>query len=404
MIPNYENFIKAIGALDESLNDNNPTYTIDNVCTIIKNELNRAIPDFKCLKVECTVNHDKQFFGIFIEPFITGDDFGKYLLGHLTDMCPNESFENFKPDAYKIDIDGRLIRDFNFSYHEIAAIILQEICAMNSIEPGRRVKGAIDNYIASTNSKICTESLSRTFRLSELVLKVSLFNTASLFRRFDFSLMDNMCDVVRDGLYEPFKTAYGKLVSGAKLEDINTNFLLLNWYFNSYKDISPREIDYMLRKAMEIESSKLFRQMLYVAYTQMVDRMRYDTKFYGQLVQEGAKHKGLIYQMKRNGLKSIEEDVFEYNMRLRNVETQDDAILLMRQINSRMSILEEYLEGEDMDEKDRARWEACYKKYLDLREALSKKTVYNKKMYGLFVDYNALQQMADNGNFMNTYY
>ena len=80
MIPNYENFIKAIGALDESLNDNNPTYTIDNVCTIIKNELNRAIPDFKCLKVECTVNHDKQFFGIFIEPFITGDDFGKYLL------------------------------------------------------------------------------------------------------------------------------------------------------------------------------------------------------------------------------------------------------------------------------------------------------------------------------------
>ena len=46
----------------------------------------------------------------------------------------------------------------------------------------------------------------------------------------------------------------------------------------------------------------------------------------------------------------------------------------------------------------------CYKKYLELRDALSKKTVYNKKMYGLFVDYNALQNMSQSGNLMNTYY
>ena len=91
-------------------------------------------------------------------------------------------------------------------------------------------------------------------------------------------------------------------------------------------------------------------------------------------------------------------------MRLRNVETQDDAILLMRQINSRMSILEEYLDTEELDEKDRKRWEDCYKKYLELRDALSRKTVYNKKMYGLFVDYNALQNMSQSGNLMNTYY
>ena len=66
--------------------------------------------------------------------------------------------------------------------------------------------------------------------------------------------------------------------------------------------------------------------------------------------------------------------------------------------------LREYLEEEDMDDKDRKRWESCYNKYTELRDALSKKTVYNRKMYGLFVDYNALQQMNDNGNFMNTYY
>ena len=64
----------------------------------------------------------------------------------------------------------------------------------------------------------------------------------------------------------------------------------------------------------------------------------------------------------------------------------------------------EYLDTEDLDEKERKRWEDCYKKYLEIREALSKKTVYNKKMYGLFVDYNALQNMSQTGNLMNTYY
>ena len=109
--------------------------------------------------------------------------------------------------------------------------------------------------------------------------------------------------------------------------------------------------------------------------------------------------------MKRNGLKSIEEDLFEYTMRLRNVETQDDAILLMRQINSRMSILEDYLrEDTEMEDKERQRWEKCYEGYVKLRDDLSKKSVYNRKMYGLFVDYNALQNMSQSGQLMNTYY
>ena len=155
---------------------------------------------------------------------------------------------------------------------------------------------------------------------------------------------------------------------------------------------------------MDIEPSSLVRNMYLNSLKQITRISENDYKYYSVAVNESGKKKGLLYQMKRNGLKSIEEDLFEYNMRLRNVETQDDAILLMRQINSRMSILEDYLREEDMDEKDRERWEDCYKKYLQLRTDLSKKTVYNKKMYGLFVDYNALQNMSQTGQLMNTYY
>ena len=80
-------------------------------------------------------------------------------------------------------------------------------------------------------------------------------------------------------------------------------------------------------------------------------------------------------------------------------------ILLMRQINNRMAILDEFLiEHPELSEKDRQHWEDIFNKYQTLREDLSSKAVYNRKMYGLFVDYNALQQMSDNNQLMNTYY
>ena len=92
-------------------------------------------------------------------------------------------------------------------------------------------------------------------------------------------------------------------------------------------------------------------------------------------------------------------------MRIRNVETQDDAILLMRQINNRMAILDEFLlEHPELSEKDRKHWDDVFDKYQTLREELSDKAVYNKKMYGLFVDYNMLQQMSDSNQLLNTYY
>ena len=407
MIPNYEHFTKSLSYLYETNNNPYPTYSNINVLNVIKDELNRAFPDFKCTEVIYTPNYDKEFFGIFVLPcgLITNDFIYKLFAG-LTMIDYNESFESFKFDSYKLEIDGKLLRDFNFSYHELAALILQEVCAMNSIEPVDRLRNAIDNYICMNNVHLYIKSMIDYWPVFELVGKITLHNITSLFTRFEFSVFDHVSDIVRDGLYEPFKTAWSKLNTMGKMEEVNTNLVMLSWYFESYKDFrNSRQLEFILRSSIETESSAIVKKLSLNALNSVIgDLSCHDNRYYNNLIHESSKRKGLIYQMKRNGLKSIEEDLYEYNMRLRNVETQDDAILLMRQINSRMSILEEYLEEEDMDDKDRKRWESCYNKYTELRDALSKKTVYNRKMYGLFVDYNALQQMNDNGNFMNTYY
>ena len=45
-----------------------------------------------------------------------------------------------------------------------------------------------------------------------------------------------------------------------------------------------------------------------------------------------------------------------------------------------------------------------FDKYQKLREELSKKTIYKNKQYGLFVDYNALNQMYGNPTQSNMNY
>ena len=84
----------------------------------------------------------------------------------------------------------------------------------------------------------------------------------------------------------------------------------------------------------------------------------------------------LISKIQRKGLKGMEEDIFEYQMRINNVDTEEDAIHLMRQINSRMAVLDDYLyySSDQLSISQKNKWENVYHKYELLREELSKKT------------------------------
>ena len=111
--------------------------------------------------------------------------------------------------------------------------------------------------------------------------------------------------------------------------------------------------------------------------------------------------------MKYSGMKSLEDDLYEYSMRVKNIDDENSAILLMRQINSRMGIISDYLESEDdLSDSERKRWEKLYDKYDKIRDQMIAKPIYSRKMYGLFVDYNALMNMNNPQNFttMNTMY
>jgi hypothetical protein len=100
----------------------------------------------------------------------------------------------------------------------------------------------------------------------------------------------------------------------------------------------------------------------------------------------------IFKSLKKNGLGGIENELYEYSIRVKNCDNADDAYLIIRGINNRLRILEDSIYNEPLKDQERKHWEAVAQAYRDLRTALSKKK-FNDKQYGLFFDYNALDQL-----------
>ena len=82
------------------------------------------------------------------------------------------------------------------------------------------------------------------------------------------------------------------------------------------------------------------------------------------------------------------------NERTKSCETEEEAMYVLRGINTRLNILEDYLfNTPDLSDNERKRWEFLAIKYRELRNILAKKKIMNKKQYGIFVDYNQLDQL-----------
>ena len=91
---------------------------------------------------------------------------------------------------------------------------------------------------------------------------------------------------------------------------------------------------------------------------------------------------------KQKNIRYLEDDLYEYNIRLKNIEDEDDALYLLRQINTRIAIIDDYMNSDkEMDETTRERWFNLLNKYQKVREDLSKKVVYKNKYAGIYISY-----------------
>ena len=89
--------------------------------------------------------------------------------------------------------------------------------------------------------------------------------------------------------------------------------------------------------------------------------------------------------LKNIRMRSLEDDLYEYSLRVKNVDEQDEALMILRQLNLKISMIDDYIVTEHLTESERERWENLMRKYQMVRDELSKKATYSEKYYGLFV-------------------
>ena len=414
MIFNFESLCKCIAEMREVYESESEfSARLYALAFSVKNELNGLFADASCEEVVLSINTDKPFFGIRVCP-AKGEDkkLGDLLFGNN---------ENVYPFAkYKIDLDSKLLFETRFSAVDVARFIIQDVDNFLSSNTITNLIAAIDAALEDNGL-----SLADVKKLPYTGMSITsyyyaayetIYNMQSVFtRKPEENIIPNeilkwekcmlpseeVLDVIHDwdDAVDVMRTLQNPSVR------YNCPTLILSWYFSWAKDYRPQDY-YAIKafsKAKAMESSELIRRVLDRAITDLgVSPSRYRNE---NIVTEAKK--GLIAQMKYSGMKSLEDDLYEYTMRMKNIDDENSAILLMRQINSRMGIISDYLdsESENINEAELHRWEKLYEKYDKLRDQMVAKPIYSRKMYGLFVDYNALMANSNqNMMTMNTMY
>ena len=224
----------------------------------------------------------------------------------------------------------------------------------------------------------------------------------SIFTRKDEEILADefvfMC-----GFGEHLQSAYNKILFNAHILNKDNNKLVaLIWAISIYNSLGIHRVEAVkrLNRLKQLSASQLEQKSLQGAINNIdmtaIDVTReasigYDGSIV--IVESGSNpifeaelKDTIVSKIQKKGLNGLTEDVFEYQMRIRNVDTEDEAILLLRQINSRMAVLDDYLANAVLSDKEFKKYTDLYDRYDDLREQLAEKEVYNKKNYGLWFE------------------
>lgn len=352
----------------------------------LKKEFNRFFKDSTCTECIYTQNDDKLFFGMYVYPNISGKDAVDILQGNNPKRI----------ESYCIEMDSKLFNPaVGFSNKEIVALWLHEIGHLvNDSTPIENVRHAVDEYLAKTHDALKIVDSVHYQDLLAFGIKNTIHKIISCFEcNNDEILADEF--VFACGYAEYLQSAYDKIVKNSwnLNSEMSNKFITMSWCLQLYKDIEKQRIPAMkvLKRVQSISPSKIEKKEIENTLRRL---NRIDEDYYNeaagsnryQCFNEGLSD--LMRNARRNGIRNFEDDFYDYNMRINNVEDEEDALYLMRQINTRISIIEDYLATEKgIDDQDRKRWNQLYARFTALRDKLSKTTVYKVKSYGLYVNY-----------------
>lgn len=376
---------KLVSAIDKLRDYSASQYDLN----VVKDALNSIfLPDATCVSFTYTINTDKLPFGCVVMPTMSGIDINDYFIVG-TDARLNE---------YMIEIDSKMF-DYGLTNEEISQIMLFNIYHLvKDFAPLRNVRMAIDDFLTKSADQLIVRDSVQYKEILKLGLVDALVNVSSCLSLPSDVLSDPFLESL--GL-EDFDKALDKLyreIPGCENEASRAPKLnMLEWALRLYCDVEKERIPalHVLDRAKDLTASTLYITKFNNAInalnridTDMVVNEAVQT-FFNEAKRKG----GLLASLKYNGLRDIENDLYEFQIRAKNAETESEVMYALKQINARLAILDNYIR-ENPDDPEIDRWIAVKIQYMDIRDALAKKRLH-KRNYGIFVDYDALDRLDD---------
>lgn len=357
--------------------------------------INSIFDENKCLDVLYTLNTDKQFFGIRINPAMSASDATVIL---STD-------EKVRLVNYQIEFDSKLF-DIGLSGDELVAITIYEIASMmDNTEIFDNLRALIDCNVVTNDDVISIRDSVNYAQLIIFAIKDTMYKLSSMiFKDEPEDLLANPATAATE-TGESLLSAREKIISS--ISGLGDTFrtpkpVILEWMFLMYRDmkinsgiISDTLNDAKAFTASRLEIAEIDKTLDAVNRigNSIIESKNIDLNhFFEKKHLSSLNEISLFRSLKKNGLRGIENELYEYTMRVKNCTDADDAYLVMRGINNRLGVLEDYIYSEQLTDSDRRHWEEVAQAYRDLRVVLSKKKLEGKQ-YGLFFDYNKLDEL-----------
>nr|DAE34036.1 MAG TPA: hypothetical protein [Caudoviricetes sp.] len=349
----------------------------------IRDLINKIFGNSNCVNVEFNQNRDKQFFGVYVNPTIVPEQLMAILYGD----------DDYNFDRYVVEIDAKLFMD-SLTANEISTIILREVSGMISdSSPVYNLRGIIDTFMCGNDDYVSITGTADSAQLFILAVKDALHKITSCF----YEGNDIVNEFIENNKMQvSLLSAQRKILSsGFGLNDTvrEPKLILLQWAFSIYQDIknnTPNAIAVLTDLIGTKGPYCIDRDIKQTI--ESLKRLSSEVAMESAAILAEARRGGLVDKMKQDGLRAIEDDLYEFRVRAKNAETEDEAMYTLRQINSRINIIEEYLYQNQctLMPSEIERWNQLSAKYRDLREEISKKTISHKKNYGIWFDYDKI--------------
>lgn len=366
----YYNFSEFIEIINDIRYDNGKGSDLNR----LKNELNRFFKGQKCKEVLYTNNTDKVFFGMCVSPIMRDEDVVTIL----------DSDIKFMINEYYLELDSKLFdEELNLTNTEILSVLLHEVGHMvNTTEPVDNARTTLDLYLAKTHSSLdIAESINQKAILA-FGLRDVMRKTISIFEKDQFEEITADEFVYKCGYGDELESALNKIVKkrNSIANDRDNKLAMFMWSVALYKNLKLQRIPALrlIKKGKQITHSQLQKKDL-----ERLERniKAIDFSAIDEAGLDGLKklYKDRIDRIKYKGVKGLKEDYYELALRAKNVDLTDEALIIIRRINSNISIIQDYLDTAEMDESTRNEVFEILEMYDSLRMKLLKRDLFKEK-------------------------